>query len=104
MLTAATRHALRQPELTAMEMSGADLDRLAGRALGTFRFLLTPDISPHCAEWFEGPLSVKPFINPERVWGAVVSNPRVGAIATVVDRLLMHEWLSIPGRNASTPA
>jgi hypothetical protein len=33
-----TRHALRQPDLTAMEMSGADLDRLAVRALGTFRF------------------------------------------------------------------
>jgi hypothetical protein len=30
----ATRHALRQPELTAMEMSGADPS-----ALGTFRFL-----------------------------------------------------------------
>ena len=41
-----TGHALRQPELTAMEMSGADLDRLAGRASGTFRFLLAPDISP----------------------------------------------------------
>jgi hypothetical protein len=33
------RRALREPELTAMEMSGIDLDRLAGRALGTFRFL-----------------------------------------------------------------
>jgi hypothetical protein len=33
------RHALREPELTAMEMSGVDLDRLAGRALGAFRFL-----------------------------------------------------------------
>ena len=33
------RRALREPELTAMEMSGVDLDRLAGRALGTFRFL-----------------------------------------------------------------
>jgi hypothetical protein len=33
------RRALREPELTAMEMSGVDLDRLAGRALGTFRLL-----------------------------------------------------------------
>src|ERR1700751_592080 len=77
-----------------------------------FPLSLTPDISPHCAGWFEGRLTVKPFINPERVWapntrrydGAVISNPRVGAITTVVDRLVMHEWLGIPGRNASTPA
>jgi hypothetical protein len=33
------RRPLREPELTAMEMSGVDLDRLAGRALGTFRLL-----------------------------------------------------------------
>jgi hypothetical protein len=77
-----TRHALRQPELTAMEMSGADLgadlDRLAGRALNTFRFLLTPDISQHCANWFEGPLSVKTWFA-----GGVVPPPGVAQPASV---------------------
>jgi hypothetical protein len=33
------RHPLREPELTGMGMSRVDLDRLAGRALGTFRLL-----------------------------------------------------------------
>jgi hypothetical protein len=44
-LTACNASWIAQPALTAMEMSGAVLDRLAGRALGTFRFILTPDIS-----------------------------------------------------------
>src|SRR5215469_1343073 len=71
-------------------------DRPVSAQAERLRFLLTPDITALRADWFEG-LPVKPSIDPERVWAR---NTRRYDCAV----LLMHEWLSIPGRNASIPA
>jgi hypothetical protein len=72
-----------------MEMSGADLDRLADVRYALSAFFNPGHITALRWTGLKQLLSLKPFIKSERVWRNTRGHdrPRVGAITTVADRL-----------------